>query len=82
MIGRIGHHLFTHRSTDWKEYADRLAALDWRKTAEIWKGNIIAGSKVMTRQGPLHRAFDAIMVAIGLDRESVPEQTVEMFSAQ
>jgi hypothetical protein len=41
----------------------------WRKTAPIWQGNIIAGSKVMTQQGPLNRAFDAIKGEIGLKPE-------------
>jgi hypothetical protein len=44
----------------------------WRKTAPIWQGNIIAGSKVMTQQGPLNRAFDAIKGEIGLKPEVTP----------
>jgi DNA sulfur modification protein DndB len=82
LIGRVGHYLFTHRSTDWKQYADKLAALDWRKTAPIWQGNVIAGSKVMTQQGPLHRAFDAMKIALSLEPESTPEQVIEMFVGQ
>ena len=66
LIGRTGHQLFTHRAPDWKEYADRLAALDWRKTSLFWDGNIIQGQRVMTQQGPLHRAFDKVKEEIGL----------------
>jgi len=66
LIGRIGHFLFTHRAAIWKDYADRLGAIDWRKTAPIWEGNIIQGQKVMTQQGPLHRAYDSVSKQIGL----------------
>jgi hypothetical protein len=78
LIGRVGHELFMNHGTGWREYADKLADLDWRKTADIWQGNIIQGTKVMTQQGLLHKAFDAIRGEIGLSTKN----NVDMFAAK
>jgi DGQHR domain-containing protein len=67
LIGRIGHVLFTNGMPDWKDYADKLGRVDWRKSAPLWQGNIIQGNKVMTQQGPLHAAFKGVTDAIDLD---------------
>ncbi len=66
LIGRVGHKLFTDGKDDWRNYADALAALDWRKSAEIWQGNIIKGNKVMTQQVPLREAYDKVLKEIKL----------------
>jgi DGQHR domain-containing protein len=66
LIGRVGNYLFTHNVQEWKEYAEKLGHVDWRKSAEMWQGNIIQGNKVMTQQGPLHRAYAALAAQIGL----------------
>ena len=36
IIGRIGHELLVNKVTDWQEYAERLAKLDWLKTNPLW----------------------------------------------
>lgn len=66
LIGRVGHYLFTNSVPDWKKHIEKFADIDWRKVAPIWEGNIIQGQKVMTQQGPLHRAFSRLMSEIGL----------------
>jgi hypothetical protein len=67
LIGRIGHTLFTKGVPNWKEYADRMGQIDWRKTATMWQGNIIQGQKVMTQQAPLKAAFTTLSNEIQLD---------------
>jgi DNA sulfur modification protein DndB len=37
IIGRIGHELLVNHKADWKEYAKRLAKLDWLKTNPLWE---------------------------------------------
>jgi DGQHR domain-containing protein len=76
LIGRVGHDLFTHKAACWKDYADKLGSIDWRKTAPIWEGNIIQGQRMMTQQGPLHRAFAKVQQEIGL----AAAETKEMVS--
>ncbi|MGH9605642.1 MAG: DNA sulfur modification protein DndB [Terracidiphilus sp.] len=36
IIGRIGHELLVNHKSDWKEYAGRLAKLDWLKSNSLW----------------------------------------------
>lgn len=67
LIGRVGHQLFTNNVSRWKAYANRLGQIDWRKSAPIWQGNIIQGQKVMTQQGPLNKAYQALCEAIELN---------------
>jgi hypothetical protein len=67
LIGRIGHALFTKGVPNWREYADRMGQVDWRKSAPQWQGNIIQGQKVMTQQSPLKAAFTILSTEIGLD---------------
>ncbi|MGB7984036.1 MAG: DNA sulfur modification protein DndB [Terracidiphilus sp.] len=67
LIGRVGHELFTHHAEDWKPYCDKLARLDWRRSADFWQGSIVQGKKIMTQQTPLHSAFKAICKAIDLN---------------
>jgi DNA sulfur modification protein DndB len=73
LIGRVGHYLFTHHGDDWKEYADKLAGLDWRKSSPLWAGNIIQGAKMMTQQTPLHGAFAKINQEIGITAKDIAE---------
>jgi DGQHR domain-containing protein len=65
LIGRIGHDMFSRGEQNWQQYADRLGALDWRRAAPLWQGNIIVGNRVLNQQGPLRRAFYAVCDAIG-----------------
>jgi DGQHR domain-containing protein len=71
LIGRIGHTLFTRSELEpiWREYAVKLGdpqLVDWRRSAEIWQGNIIQGQKLLTQQVPLRNAVSKVAAAIDL----------------
>lgn len=65
LLGRVGHELFTHGASNWKQYADKLGQIDWRRDADFWKDNIIRGNRVMNQQGPMKAAFDCLCDVIG-----------------
>jgi hypothetical protein len=69
IVGRIGYLLFKHEVPDWQSYVDRLGEIDWRKSGELWQGNIIRDGKVMTQQVPVRLAVQAVRNAIGLTDE-------------
>jgi DGQHR domain-containing protein len=68
LIGRVGFYLFSdpNLSSRWEQYADRLGEVDWRRSAEIWQGNIIQNGRVVTQQAPLRVAFSRVRELIGL----------------
>ncbi len=65
LIGRVGHAMFTKGEKNWKHYADKLGQINWKRDAEIWQGNIVQGTRIMTQQGPLKMAFPKVCEAIG-----------------
>jgi DNA sulfur modification protein DndB len=73
ILGTIGHELFrktvSDPGTDWKFYADKLGALDWRKSSELWKGNIIIDGKIIVHQKHMREGIKRIREAIGWDPE-------------
>ncbi len=67
VLGRIGYLLFKHEVPDWKSYIQRLGKIDWRKSGDLWQGNVIQqGGKIMTQQVPVRGAVTAVRSAIGL----------------
>ncbi len=71
IIGRVGHKLFTtsELEKDWKQYAAKMGdpqVVNWRRSDGMWNGNIIQGNKLLTQQGPVRRAYEEVMRAIGL----------------
>jgi DGQHR domain-containing protein len=68
LIGRIGYKLTSDKDkrSDWKHYADKLGQIDWRRSAEMWVGNIILENRLMTQQVPLRNAFEKVCGVIGL----------------
>lgn len=69
IMGRIGYLLFKHEVADWESYVDRMGKLDWRKSGELWQGNVIRDGKVMTQQVPVRLAVQAVRNAISLTDE-------------
>lgn len=66
VIGTIGYDLFTNSITDWRTYAQKLAAIDWRRSADIWKGNIVLDNgKIAMGQSAVKGAIQAVCSAIG-----------------
>jgi len=71
VIGRIGYLLLKHDVADWETYVERLGKIDWRKSGDIWQGNVIRDGKVMTQQVPVKLAVTAVRNAIGLTDEAL-----------
>jgi hypothetical protein len=74
LIGRVGHAMFARGARpggeqNWQQYADRLGAIDWRRSAPIWQNHIIQGNRILNQQGPLKRAFNEVCNVIELDIE-------------
>lgn len=65
LIGRVGHAMFTRGERNWRQYADGVGQINWKRDAEIWQGNIVQGTRIMTQQGPLKIAFPKVCEAIG-----------------
>lgn len=78
LIGRVGHKLFTEGTPNWREHADALAQLDWKKSAPIWQGNIIKSNKVMTQQVPLREGYLKALQAIGMAPQNSTESQQEL----
>jgi DNA sulfur modification protein DndB len=69
VIGTIGYDLFTNDITDWRAYTRKLAAIDWRRSAEIWKGNIVLeNGKIAMGQSAVKAAITEVCAAIGWER--------------
>jgi DNA sulfur modification protein DndB len=71
IIGRVGHKLFTNSelASRWKVYAAKMGdtqTIDWRRSAGVWEGNIIQGTKLLTQQAPVKHAYERVLQAIGL----------------
>jgi DNA sulfur modification protein DndB len=90
VIGRIGHQLFTTPDLDgeWTKYADRLAQLDWSRSAEIWQGNIVQNGKIRTQNSPVKEAIEAVRQAIDLPKHqpaaerSTSSATIEVVESE
>jgi DGQHR domain-containing protein len=67
ILGTIGHELFRNQETDWKSYAKKLAEIDWRKTGDLWKENIISAGKILNQQKHIREATRLAREAIGWD---------------
>lgn len=67
IIGRIGHQLFRDSVPNWEEYAKKLATqIDWKRTAEIWRGNLVQDGVVVRTNKAWNLAASKVREAIGL----------------
>ena len=74
VLGSIGHEMFTNDVEDWESFTDKLGALDWKKDADIWQGNIIQSGRVITQTSPVRKAAEKAMIEIGLKKARDEEQ--------
>jgi DGQHR domain-containing protein len=82
MMGRIAHELFKHDVADWKVYAKRMGAVDWRKTAELWEGNVVSDKgKISTGQALVREGTQRLRAAIGWNPPK-PETQQEPMEAE
>ena len=66
VMGAIGHELFRDKPLSWKEFAKRLANnVDWRKDADLWKGNLVRDGKLVNNQSLIRNAAVAVRHSIG-----------------
>jgi DGQHR domain len=67
IIGRVGQMLLSRPEIDWHAYADKLAALDWNRSAAIWKNTVLSSDgKIQTAQPAVRSAVKAVCSAIEL----------------
>jgi hypothetical protein len=49
VLGLIGHEIMIAKTApNWEEYAKRLGALDWRRSAAHWQGILVNAGKIIT----------------------------------
>ena len=82
VLGTIGHDLISHDVKNWEEFVDKLAEIDWKKSADIWQGTIIQSGRVVTQTGPVRRAADRVMTEIGLNTYLGREQSTLVLSVE
>jgi len=66
IIGNIGYHLFTKYESEWKDYAERLARIDWKKSGVLWRDNVVKDGKIINQQAHVRTATNKVAEAIGL----------------
>ncbi|WP_306356275.1 MULTISPECIES: DNA sulfur modification protein DndB [unclassified Nocardia] len=72
VIGRVAYEVRKSPDLDWRlEQYKRLATeIDWRRTASIWRNNIVSSDgKVSTQRGPVREAANRVMDELGLQLE-------------
>jgi DGQHR domain-containing protein len=57
MIARLGYEMTKDGEENWQEYVARMSKIDWRRSAPIWRGNVVSedGDRVLTA----HKSFGA-----------------------
>jgi DGQHR domain-containing protein len=77
IICRIGHELMLMDADNSAidRYSEELAKIDWKKSAPLWKGNIIqdgaSGLKIATSNSTLKHAVQIVREKIGISKEIV-----------
>ncbi len=67
VISRVGYSIMWTDRSDREEMVQKLAQLDFKRTAPLWQGNIIEGEKLKTNNTPVKMAVAAVKQAIGLE---------------
>ena len=66
VLGLIGHEIMMAKNDeDWQEYARRLGAIDWRRSAEHWQGILVNNGKMITTQPATKAAVIKVRELIG-----------------
>jgi DNA sulfur modification protein DndB len=65
VLGRIGYELFKEKDVNWKQYADRLGKIDWKKSGKLWSGNLVRDNKIVNNQKLVREATAAVRNEIG-----------------
>jgi len=70
IIGRIAFQINKNGDEAYRlqKYADLATKIDWRRSAPIWKGNVItAAGKLVSSRAPLKGATQAVKIILGLE---------------
>jgi DNA sulfur modification protein DndB len=84
IIGRIANELFKAKSLpeEIDIYIDRLSKIDWKKDAEIWRGNIVTeggkGLKISTSNSTTKAAVAKVKEIIELDKQTLITKPAEI----
>ena len=77
IIGRVAFQINKFENEDYRlqAYADLATKIDWRRSAAIWKGNVITDAgKLVSSRGPVKDAAQAVKKALGLE-DKLPAMT-------
>ncbi|MBM0204117.1 hypothetical protein JNW90_14120 [Micromonospora sp. STR1s_5] len=69
IIGRMGYEIGKEPSEPVRRqrYIDLATKIDWQRSADIWKNNIIsADNKISTQRGPVSAAANRVREALGI----------------
>ncbi len=69
IIGRMGYEISKEPSETVRHqrYVDLAVKVDWRRTADTWKNNIISSdNKISTQRGPVNAAAKAVREVLGI----------------
>ena len=67
VISRVGYHILKVSGESREAYIQKLAELDYRRTAPMWHGNIIEDEKLRTNNPAVKKATAVVKQAIGLE---------------
>lgn len=71
IIGRVGHYILQKDESEQDELIEKLAKLDWRREAEMWRNSVVTlDNKVNTQNTPVSAAVVLVKRAIGLELNS------------
>ncbi|WDZ87073.1 DNA sulfur modification protein DndB [Micromonospora cathayae] len=78
IIGHVAYEIEKNQDPEWRidRYVDLATKVDWRREAEIWRGNIISGDKISTTRSPGRLAAKRVMSAIGLPSVDVADGAI------
>lgn len=79
MLARLGYEMFRDGEPDWREYVERLGQVDWRRSADIWRGNVVSddGSRISTAHKAFQEGVRVLKDQIGWEakaEEEIPDQ--------
>jgi DNA sulfur modification protein DndB len=73
IVGRVGNYLFREKK-DVDPYIDLLAKIDWKKSGELWQGNIVQagakGEKIATSNSTIKAAYNKVREELGLETKN------------
>lgn len=75
MIARLGYEMLRDGEQDWREYVQKLSDVDWRRTASIWKGNVVSddGNRILTAHKSFRDGVEALKRSIGWSSSATTE---------